>query len=229
MKLDTILNPLRVLGEANSGFSLKNLISIDTPQKRAEYAYDHLKFLGKGSSRLVFEYRGFALKVAKDQRGVEQNAVEAQLSESGSPVLTEVFEVGPKNIYLIVEKANSIYSLRQLDELSSLPEFGDGYEYLTYAYDCFVLHKTTQSVLRATWGYRKEIVNNPWIIEVVKLIRQYGLDPGDLVGENLGVVNRDGTKHLVILDPGFNTQVGDEHYSYFKSDIPKPTPKSFDQ
>ena len=57
------------------GFNMKTLISLPSFAKRLQYCMQYLKKIGAGSSRVVFAVDNEkVLKVAKNEKGIEQNS-----------------------------------------------------------------------------------------------------------------------------------------------------------
>lgn len=93
-------------------FSFEELLKYVSNEKRIGYLEDTLKYLGAGSSRIVFELDSTkVIKVAYQDIGQEQNKKEWEFSKNPklSNVLTKVFEPYEEEfIWIIAEKVKPI-------------------------------------------------------------------------------------------------------------------------
>lgn len=228
MKLETILNPIRLMEDIpnplnTKGFSLNRLATIQNHDKRIAYARDSLQLIGEGSSRVVFFYKGMALKIAKNSKGIAQNALEAQMVDEDSDVLVEIYKVGPGNVYLLTEivqpnpshkKIETIAGIRNYDEFDSF--INDWYSTFKHKESEVGWEEMSQEVFDTKWGGStgKDLESNPWVKEVLRIMDKYDLIAGDIHPDNLGIAKRDGTYQVVILDPGYNSQVAHDEYTF---------------
>ncbi len=111
--------------------------------------------LGWGSGRKVYDLKnGYVVKVAKNNRGIEQNKAEHHLAELDQQgIFAKVESISDDNRYLIMEKATPIrsfaevwryYEVRNHVQLFSLDKFQD----LSKKYD--LLNADLRR--RSSWG-----------------------------------------------------------------------------
>ena len=195
----------RVLREAmDDSFSYEELTNFGNDFKgAAQYCYGHLgPVQGEGSSRLVFTIDdGVCLKLAKNNKGIEQNKVEASTKQMNSPLFPYIYKVAPN--YLWVETEEVLPS-NSSDVLQCLG--------LRSPYDFYYL---IQMIKRIKYNPDAEEDLEPYYIndkyglidQLKTYILDYDIPIGDIMRlENWGLAKRDGHEHLVILDPGWNKE-----------------------
>ncbi len=112
-------------------------------------------YLGSGSGRKVFDMgNGFAVKVAKNRKGIAQNKAEYDICKSGAPdVFARIIKVSEHFDLLIMEKAEKLedfsvvlkhFNVRNFKELFKLKEFRE----LSYTYGLL----PDDLVRRDSWG-----------------------------------------------------------------------------
>jgi hypothetical protein len=239
MTLNTILNIVESLKENknNHSFSMKTLASFtsNTPDEfgeRLRYAHYTLKFLGQGSSRAVFKYKNVAIKIATSEKGVAQNALEAQMTGYEGDVIAHILDYDKQFKFLITElaletspSASKMEAITGLDDihlaLDYLVKWGESYDY----FDGDV-NKVNKHMSKVGWN-DDNIINNDWIKSVLNLVVKYGLISWDIIDENLGIVMRDGIYHLVIIDAGYNNQISYQYYNAKSFGIPTTPTKKY--
>ena len=90
-------------------FSISEFDSMMSLNERKKYCEKHLKFLGEGSSRIVYEIDDYTvLKLAKNVKGIEQNRVEANPGFKHIDILAKIFRADKMHTYIIMEKADKV-------------------------------------------------------------------------------------------------------------------------
>ena len=227
-----IQSPKEFLNNLNEkgGNPLQGLIrrlSSLKPEGMYIYLIDELKLRlpSSGSSRWAFYYKGAMLKIAFNEAGIFQNALEAKIALEDFDIVPKVYYADPKNRFLFVEKAYPGVGGHTFERLTGV-KYSDFLDYAKDYYRIFI-HPTQillpkdqnakEKSFLEYWKTQSNISSNFFVREVINLITSFGVSPGDMGGENLGVVERNGKQEVVILDPGLNAQVGDDYYASTKS------------
>lgn len=109
---------------------LENLTRLETYQARKQYAENNLKHLSSGSSRIVYlSPDKNILKMAKNDRGIAQNKVEAN-PEMKSKYLNEVIGHAPNYSWIETHYLDKI-SKPEFEDMTGLrfDDFGDSIRY----------------------------------------------------------------------------------------------------
>ncbi len=78
---------------------------------RKKYADENYKMINKGSSRYVYDINNeYVLKLAKNNKGIEQNKTEINISKSGkyNDIIANIIEYDNNGLYLIQQKADRL-------------------------------------------------------------------------------------------------------------------------
>jgi len=147
---------------------------------RKNYADENFKFLNKGTGRYVYVINNeYVLKLANNNKGIEQNKTEINISESGkyNDIIASVIEYDKNGLYLIQQKANEITE-QEFTNITGLKVQG----FLSY---------------NKNW----ESKNPKFYNKVNSLIEEFDLDRFDISTINSwGTING----NLVIVDYGLN-------------------------
>jgi len=147
---------------------------------RKNYADENFKFLNKGTGRYVYVINNeYVLKLANNNKGIEQNKTEINISESGkyNDIIASVIEYDKNGLYLIQQKANEITE-QEFTNITGLKVQG----FLSY---------------NKNW----ESKNPKFYNKVDSLIEEFDLDRFDISTINSwGTING----NLVIVDYGLN-------------------------
>ena len=228
MDLGLILNPLQSLQEkiqqTAGEFSLKRLATLPNLDAMNSYATQHLRLLGQGSSRMVYEFNKMALKIAYHssqwsggEPGLAQNALEARISMVEDDVVADVFYSDPKHRFLVTELAREVKS----SEFTKYVGFwaDDVREYLQTVFRAYHLDDEDEywiSPEEARQMIRylpKGIGKAPFVKRLQSLMMRFGISPFDFKLQNFGIVQRGGQPAVVMLDAGFNEQVNSMEYT----------------
>lgn len=199
------------------GFDINQFKDLPSFAAKARYLRSHgLDKLGAGSSRAAFiADDNTVIKVAKNKKGLAQNRVEAELSANVSQdaPIAKVKDSDPDNIWIESERArrakpsdfNSIVGYPMKDIIKALGEI--------------VANLRGQSGHRS-WLYLKDrelfdkLSETPFVSELAEIITDHNLSMGDIDRiSSWGVVNRNGTDHLVLIDYGLDDKVWQQHYA----------------
>jgi hypothetical protein len=156
---------------------------------RKNYADENFKFLNKGTGRYVYVINNeYVLKLANNNKGIEQNKTEINISESGkyNDIIASVIEYDKNGLYLIQQKANEITE-QEFTNITGLKVQG----FLSY---------------NKNW----ESKNPKFYNKVDSLIEEFDLDRFDISTINSwGTING----NLVIVDYGLNINTSIKLYS----------------
>jgi hypothetical protein len=188
------------------GFSIDDLKAQPSFAAKARYLRSHnLDKLGAGSSRAVFVAdNDTVIKIAKNKRGLEQNRIENSISgwKPDYPIAL-VKDSDPDNIWIEAERArkakptdfNNIVGfnmkniMKVIRELVSINRKEPPIGY--YRLDDRSLFK--------------KISENNFVANLLELIISHNLGVGDVERiSSWGVVNRNGSPHLVLVDYGLD-------------------------
>jgi hypothetical protein len=201
------------LDEANypAEFDQKVFDPLSLPQK-AKYARKHLKYIAKGSSRIVLEIdQETVLKIAMNRAGVQQNSTEADISRFYPQITAKVFEVSPSYDWIEMEKAKPARSADFL-AATGLPS-GLFFEFLDKYISKILLGREP---LFASESHKKlfdEFTKTDLAEKVLDVVENHDLLKGDIVRPTAwGVVTRDGSPHLVLIDYGITNADYDFYY-----------------
>jgi hypothetical protein len=101
-------------------FDLNVFKSITDPIKSYAYARSHLKLIGKGSSRMVFEFNSKSvLKVAYNDAGLAQNKKEISVNSdpSASFAIARIHASDKNGLWVIVEAVRPINGMPEFSKL----------------------------------------------------------------------------------------------------------------
>jgi hypothetical protein len=178
---------------------------------RVKYCDTHLQKIKAGSGRIAYKIDNEkVLKLAKNQKGVAQNEVEAQYGNDWyfEGILAKTFEVGPDNLWIEMELA------RKVTPTIWKKHFG---------YDIDTIGTYLKIRFNEVRGQRYPVSLDPAIMEQlhenddVKSLFEFA-DATDSVADlarlsTYGLVNRDGNESIVIIDYGLTGAVYDSYYA----------------
>jgi len=232
MKLQSILSYLLtenigglyedVLEIANypEGFDINQFKDLPSYAAKARYLRSHgLDKLGAGSSRAAFiADNDTVIKVAKNKKGLAQNRVEANISSDdfmpANAPLALVKDHDPDYVWIESERARrakptdfqSIVGYPMKDVIKTVRELVDNY-------------KDKRQPVASYWYLKDrelfdQLSETPFITDLVDIIVNHDLEMGDIDRiSSWGVVNRNGSQQLVLIDYGLDDQVWKQHYA----------------
>jgi hypothetical protein len=111
-------------------FTFTELTNQKTISQKLFYCRNHLKELAKGSARVVFEFDSNVIKVAKNQKGIEQNQVEIKIGQTKPDCVPTLISFDENNSWSVFEKVEPI-TKEEFEELSqtTLPKLHDVLKY----------------------------------------------------------------------------------------------------
>lgn len=223
-----------------AAFDMDTFKSIRSFAGRVDYCRSKLKYLGRGSSRIVFEIDDEkVLKLAYNRKGVAQNEAEADPMLRNYNMFAKVFDVHPRYQWIEMEKAvpaeksdfdriyggeNGMFSdffrkwaYDMEEDLTKGGVFDDWLHPYVFNIYLDMLGKSGGDV----WGeiYRDFEDQFDYDGSLFDGLRNYMYDwdlhaYGDLQRiSSYGVVKRNGKEEIVLIDYGLNNDVYDKHYS----------------
>jgi hypothetical protein len=189
---------------------------------RIKYVKERLPKVAQGSARAVFIVDDqTVLKIAMNKRGLAQNKVEAEIGRHTSYPVAEVFEVGDNGVWIEMQRATKA-TPKLFQQLA-------GVDLKTF--DAVITYweiernpgKYRGSLYRKPENY-EELVSgdNDLINSVLGLMGDYDIPPGDLGRiSSWGVVSRNGTQELVLIDYGLTRGVWNDYYSPKRPSVQK--------
>lgn len=173
------------------GFDIEELKSKRTFKEKAKYlAKYRIRIIARGSSRAVFRAdKNTVIKVAMNDKGIAQNQIEIKISQDtpDDAPIAKVKDYDPNGIWIESERARKANVEDFENIIGSLNQRGIGMHFW-------------QSI--------------PYIWNIIKIARKYNLPYGDLGKmDSWGVVNRNGTDLLVLIDYGLDMDVWKQHYA----------------
>ena len=199
------------------GFNINDLKAQSSFAAKARYLRSYgLDKLGAGSSRAVFGAdNDTVIKIAKNKKGLAQNKVEAELSanvDTDAPIAI-VKDSDPDNIWIEAEKARKAKPT-------------DFKNILGFPMD-YIIKTIRERVDDNTGKHRgfnpywylsdrnlyEQIADTDFIANVVNIVVDHNLSLGDIIRiSSWGVVNRNGSPHLVLVDYGLDDHVLKQYY-----------------
>ncbi|NJO65275.1 MAG: hypothetical protein HC836_46415 [Richelia sp. RM2_1_2] len=208
-----------LIGEAVENFNIEDFKQIRSFAERVNYAKEHLQFLGQGSSRMAFKFHdNKILKLAKNSKGVAQNATEADIGDQEyyQEVVAQVFEFDRDFNWLISEYAPRMtdaqfkqiegYDFRTLGIYLTSEKYGRHWEkdVTPEEHDAFIY---SPSPNRLATGLEN-------------LMSDYDLPVGDLIAKtSYGVSHRDGEQAIILIDYGLDEDVYQNYYKRVRETV----------
>lgn len=220
-------------------FDMEEFKSIRTFTGRVEYCRSKLRYLGRGSSRMVFEIDDEkVLKLAYNTKGVAQNEAEADPSLQRYGIFAEVFDYHPSYYWIEMEKAVPA-KIKDFDRIygGTAGRFSDFFKAWKYDLDedftkggvfkdwlCpYVFHLFLEMNGKgkgdAWYGiYSAFEDSDEYEGSLFEGLRNYMYDwdlraYGDLRRiSSYGVVKRNGEEEIVLIDYGLTNDVYDNYY-----------------
>jgi hypothetical protein len=174
-----------------SSNDIVNFTQLNKFADRKKYADENYKLLNKGTGRYVYDINNeYVLKLAKNNKGIEQNKTEINISKSGkyNDITANVVEFEDNGLYLIQQKA---YRLTEqgFKDITGLQLQG----FLYY--------------LRHDRKWDGE--NIKFYNKVNSLVNEFKLDRFDITSENSwGIINN----NVVIVDYGLDMNTARKLY-----------------
>lgn len=222
-----------------SAFDMKEFKAIRTFVGRVNYCNSRLKYLGRGSSRMVYEIDDEkVLKLAYNSKGVAQNQAEADWMLERYGIFAEVYDMHPDYLWIEMEKAipakksdfdriygglsgkfNNFFIEWKYDIDKDFTK-GGIFEWLA-DYIIYLFCNINGSRHAGAWdeAYSNFETIDEYEGSLFQGLRDYIYDwdlhaIGDLRRiSSYGIVKRDGHDEIVLIDYGLNNNVYDRYYS----------------
>lgn len=221
-------------------FDMEEFKAIRTFSKRVDYCRSRLKYLGRGSSRMVFEIDNEkVLKLAYNNKGIAQNKVEADPAMTGYyGIFAKVYDMHKNYHWIEMEKAAPATE-EDFDEIygGDFGLFSDFFKEWRYdlekdftkggifndwlcPYVRYLYSEARGTAKGDAWHEFYNMFENTdeYKGSLFNGIRDYMYDwdlnaHGDLRRINsYGIVERNGKKKIVIIDYGLNNDVYNRYY-----------------
>lgn len=205
-------------------FSLEEFNNINSFAGRVRYCKERLKYLGKGSARIVFQIDdSTVLKLAYNQKGIAQNESDARVKYdyvlSGYNFLPEVYEVDDNYQWIEMQMARRA-TQKDFKRIT-------GYDWKTFCYwvtDCWnnsVAYNNQRRYIPDE--YKMLFKSNKWsdnfdysiFQEIEDYIGNYvvqGICDLQRISSWGVVADKDGNERLVLVDNGLDNDVLDNYY-----------------
>lgn len=175
---------------------LKHLSSLETFKDRIDYAEKHLEHLSSGSSRLIYKVGDQVLKLAKNERGVAQNKVEAN-PKMKSKYINPTIKADKNGIWKLSPYLEKITE-KEFEKMTgfNFKEFGKALE-----------HKIDDEEKPEHY---EEISKSEIFKEFIRLTEDFDLLIGDMIR-----ISSFGKKddHVILLDAGLDNSVWEKFYN----------------
>jgi hypothetical protein len=197
-------------------FSFEEFNNIKSYRGKMKYAQERLQRLSSGSSRIVYKVDDEkVLKLAKNEKGIAQNATESDWSIQRSySIVAKIFEKDDDNYWVEMEFAKKI-SPKRFKELSgiSLEEIN---KVLTHLKDANNPrgYQDRNKVLENERSANQIVENNEFLSELWDMIMNYDMSyPADFTRiSSYGEVLRDGVPKAVLIDFGLTRSTWEDFY-----------------
>jgi hypothetical protein len=199
-----------------SNFDLEEFSKLTSYKKRIQYCQERLKRISSGSSRIVYMVDDTkVLKIAKNEKGLNQNDIEATYStyHDIKDITAQVFAYDNNDLWVEMELARKVTPKIFLDIV--------GFTFDDY---CIALNKYFKGVnpQRANKGWFNTNIDqekydamweNEFIYDMFSFIGNYDTPVGDLQRLNsYGLVKRNGVDTIVLIDYGITWDGFDAYY-----------------
>lgn len=220
MKLKTLLEYLlhesviveyiEEIADYPKGFDIRQLKALPSLAAKKKYLSQYLPKLGEGSSRIVFKAdENHALKVARNEKGIQQNSLEMKVSYEAkkkkfSDLVANVIDGDPEGaLWLEAELARKV---KAEDWKKTL---GIGWNRM----QGLILYPPSIDDTKAySERYSEQAVK--FAKRVAAFANAYNMPKGDLLRpSSWGVVNRKGKDYIVLIDYGLDWNIYNTHYN----------------
>ena len=193
-------------------WNIEEFKKLNSFTKRVEYCNTHLKRLAAGSSRIVYMVDNEkVLKLAKNKKGLAQNEVEIEYGNyyDLSGIVAKVFESDENNLWVEMELAKKVTPNIFKNVVGvSFDEYTNAMKY-----NYFTNIKPNRYPT-AKPENMDEMWDNEFVYEMLSFMGNYDIPVGDLGRlSTYGLVNRDGSDTIVMIDYGLTNDVYGTYYS----------------
>ena len=181
---------------------------------RVRYADENLKYLGAGTARRVYQIDDKSvLKLAKNTKGLQQNKVEIEHSNDyvAAETVAEIFNYDPNNLWVEMELATKVTE-SIFHKLTGI-KFAQFVKFMRNEYNRRRGHKSSP-YNKVPKEVEEEIYENEITYSIYSYMVDFDLPAGDLTRlSSLGVVKRNGKRHIVVIDYGLTDEVYTSYYN----------------
>jgi len=178
---------------------LENIVdfpSFHTPREALDWFQSRYPKISCGSYRCVYDLGdGKAVKVAKTNEAVGQNAEEVEFFQCLGDYAPAVFERDPDFFWVVVEKVRKISEQDFKNTL--VQEFGLPERIIRYGLEEWLMGALKGSVHPLIQNDLNTLMDNPWFRSLVLKLQFCDLSAEDLAPKNWGVTT---SGNLVIVD-----------------------------
>ena len=199
-----------------SNFDLEEFSKLTSFNKRIQYCQERLKRISSGSSRIVYMVDDTkVLKIARNQKGLHQNDIEASYSNYHDikDITAQVFAYDQKDLWIEMELARRV--------TPKIFESVIGVSFEDYCDGVYKYFKAVNPQRAAkSWGRGKmdqekydAMWENEFIYDIFNFMGNYDVPVGDLMKLNsYGLVKRNGQDTIVLIDYGIDWDGIDSYY-----------------
>jgi hypothetical protein len=211
IKLANILLENRLEEDYPTNWNAEEFAKLSSFNQRVQYSEKNLQRISSGSSRIVYKIDDTkVLKLAKNKRGIAQNEVEIDFSNDymWDGLVAEIFNHNPLGLWVEMELATKLTPsiFKQVTGLD-FKAYGESLRY--YEQEQISRGKIRMSKPESY----DEMWENEFGSDIFNLVGSYDIPVGDLTRlSTYGVVNRDGSPKVVMIDYGLNRDVYDGFY-----------------
>lgn len=195
-----------------ASFNHEEFANLRTFAERVRYCAQHLKKIGAGSARIVYEIDDRSvLKLAKNAKGIAQNELEASLSNDYyiRDMVAQIFKSHPNDEWIEAEYAKRVTPTR-FRELTGI----DIKTLSEYLWKKHAENKGRGMGTHLSPEQLEMVENNEFANNILDIMLNYDMPSGDLGRiSSYGEVNRNGQPEVVIIDYGLNDDVYQDHYA----------------
>ena len=193
-----------------NGF-LKEFNNIKSFNKKINFANQNLTKIGNGSGRIVYDIDGTKVfKLAKNPKGIAQNAEETRIGSDYDHIVTKIFDWGDDDSWIITEKAKKVNENR-IKELTGIPSLNDLFHYLKN-YESDINGRGT--IFDINPEVQDALDNNEFAHDLSSFIADYSQSAADMGKlSTYGEVDHDGQPSIVLTDYGLSDEVLNTYYS----------------
>lgn len=193
-------------------FNMDEFKSLNKFTERVKYCDQHLKKISAGSGRIVYMIDNTkVLKLAKNQKGVAQNGVEAQWGGDYyfKSILADVIDSQENDLWNVMELANKC-SKSQFKQMIGV----DIYNFGMYLKNRELENKGRSTIFHIEPEINEVLNENEFAQSVFEFMDASDSGAGDLGRtSSYGIVKRDGHDTIVIVDFGLTNDVYSTYYS----------------
>lgn len=198
-----------------SNFNLEEFSKLTSFNKRIQYCQERLKRISSGSSRIVYMVDDTkVLKIARNQKGLGQNEIEAAHSNyyDLKDITAQVFAYDQNDLWIEMELARKVTPKNFLQVIGF--SFDDYCRLIKEDYYSFNPSARGLRLKPVSPELKAEMVENEFIQEILNFMRGYDIPVGDLMKMNsYGLVKRNGQDDIVMIDYGLNNSVWQDYYN----------------